>query len=202
MKKLIYSYNSYSSQCDNINKYILNSLYTLPSIKSITLDIPLLQLLDVTNKTKTSKYVALNSYSKCYYIFYLAFLFFPYINFKESKKTSTKNYALKFMISTKKKVDEFLYNFFIYLISNVNPFSTLLHNKIDKKEINFIKNKIIIKNINYKIPMFYLYDLNPYFNQFFFEINLKNLNFYINLKYTSYTLKTYSSLKNTVLFWI
>lgn len=201
MKSSIHSYNDYCSRCDNINKYTVNSVYDVPEIKCVILDFPLLQLLETINLTQRFKSLTLSSYAKCYYIFYLTFSFFPYINFKRQKGFTVKNYALKFIISNKKKLQEFVYNFFIHLASNLNTFNVSRSKNFDEKEIIFSQDKIITHNMSYKIPVFYLHDLNPYFSQLFFEINLKSLNIYINLKYTS-VLKFNNNFKNMALFWI
>jgi hypothetical protein len=174
MKNLSYSYNDYLSSLDNNNKYNNKSLYLTPKIKSIILDIPLDQFLQKSN-----------SYDiKIFYILFLFCNYKPYINFK--KKTVIK------IILLKKKLNFFLYNFFLYLSYNINNFKI--------KEKSFLSKQLNKKSLTLKIPIFYTYNLNFYFNKFFFDLNIKSLSLFIHLKYIN--IKHFeSNIKTIYPFW-
>jgi hypothetical protein len=174
MKNSSYFYNDYLSSLDNNNKYNVKSVYLSPKIKSIVLSVPLNQFIQES----------ISHSIKAFYIFFLFCNYKPYITFK-------KNFALKIILS-KKKLNFFVYNFFLYLSYNINNFKVK-----EKKDLNVTLNK---KSLTLKIPLFYAYDLNFYFSTFFLDANIKALEISINLKYIS--IKNFkNNIKTIYPFW-
>lgn len=174
MKNLSYSYNDYLSLLDNNNKYNIKSLYLSPKIKSIILDIPLDQFLQEPN----------NYDIKIFYILFLFCNYKPYVNLK-------KKIAIKVILS-KKKLNFFLYNFFLYLTYNINNFKI--------KEKHYLNKHLNKKALTLSVPIFYTYNLNFYFNKFFFDLNIKSLNLSMHLKYVN--IKHFkSNIKTIYPFW-
>jgi len=194
-------YNNYLSRYDMSYKYKINNIHNIPKIELITLDFPLAQISNNLNISTNSKYLTSTSFYLCYFMFYITFLIFPYINFKTKKKQDLKNYALKFNIKEKKKLQEFFYNFILCLNDNSNKFVPLFkveENLILKK--NYSSSKVIT-NLIYKLPIYYIYDLNLFFNEVLPELNSKNLEIYINLKCNTFGMLKLN-LKNLHLFWM
>jgi len=174
MKNLSYSYNDYLSSLDNNNKYNIKSLYLSPKIKSIILDIPLDQFLQEPN----------NYDIKIFYTLFLFCNYKPYVNLK-------KKIAIKVILS-KKKLNFFLYNFFLYLTYNINNFKI--------KEKHYLSKHLNKKSLTLRVPIFYTYSLNFYFNKFFFDLNIKSLNLSMHLKYVN--IKHFkSNIKTIYPFW-
>ena len=124
----------YLSNLDAINKYNLKSLFLVPSLSEISVELPLHRLGDIRTKSQKSFVI-----SKALNILLILFGSLPQIIYKNSKLSKKKKiYSLKYKIINKQEIFSFLTLLFSF---SSNKKSSSLFNLLKKKD-SFVNNQI------------------------------------------------------------
>lgn len=190
MKRYSHLYNDYISKCDLINKYNKKNL-KLPKVQSIVFDIPINQIGNLSNLSLKNS--TLITETKMFFNLYLNYCFEPYINYK-SIKSSKKGSSLKIKFVKKIEIDSYLHDLFIYISVNlVFKYFIFIYKEKEKNT----------QLLQFKIPIFYMPELNLSTDFLFYALNLKDLSFFINFKFihlnNSFNFVNY--LRNIIYFW-
>lgn len=226
MKTTNLHYNDYLSNCDLINKYNCINTNTIPRIKSIVLELPLFQFINLLNISSNSKSMIMKTYLKAYFVFYILFCIKPSINYKSIKNLS-KNYSLKLKLSSMNQINNFCYTFFMHFISNfffnfflnfndlnikntkdINLKQNITYKDLNREDDYNIDNRIKLRssnlNFNLKVPIFCFHLLNLYTDFFFESISSKELFFHVNFIINTFGITDSNTnlLKNLPNFWM
>lgn len=180
--------SSYLSQCDLLNKYKVSSIYLIPQIKTVSINLAFKSLVNAleshsgyTEKDDTIK-------KRMYIILYYTLNVIPYINIK-SISNNTNELNLSLLITKKHLIYQFLFSF-------------LIENKINKKDIKvkslFLKKKMIKSIFNLNAINFH--DFFYIFNFFYKDINIKNILLNINLYINNVNIQKFN-IYNLLFFW-
>jgi hypothetical protein len=192
--------NDYILNCDHLNKYNLKTIYSLPKILSISINLPLKNIIDSSENSSIIKKYKLKSF---FYLYALS-SFFPLIqsNFlKVDRNTENKlNLSLKIQYLNQLEINSFLR---VLFIENWK--------KISKSDFKFydIKNlKVLIDEkksmFSVVVPIYFFFELNEMFINLFPNLNSKEFYFTITviLKKDSKILDFKTYIQNLQLFWI
>lgn len=193
----------YISNCDLINKYNLTTVYNIPRVKKISLELNLKDFLLSSDLSEKNQKHAL-SQIKSYLLLYIILGFKPRINYNKNidlNKTITKeallNYSLKLTFSTKKELNNILSTFFVENSSKLklDGFNLFNGRRVNTKTNdlnNFLFSTIIPGNSFSEVENFFKDGLN-----------FKNLNYKLNISILNPSLKNENNIiKNLPFFWI
>ena len=169
--KIDYKFSQYYSDCDFINKFNLNSIYTKPSLKRVIVELPL----DVVVNSFVSKTVVFTQHvnTVSFLLLYIVASLVPFINynkFKVLKNAEHNNYSLKLGFTKQSEITKLLYDISEKLFLENNNLE-----KIDKN--NFLLTKV------FKVDKFS--ELKNFVNKYIKNINVKELKFYLRFHFTS-----------------
>ena len=104
-----YTYNSYLSDCDLINKYNLQNIYTKPQLKNIVVEF------SIKNELNSSVSATIAAS-----VLYIITNFYPFVTVKKSKsndlnklKNINTEYNFKIIFSNKQEINSFLSTLFV-----------------------------------------------------------------------------------------
>lgn len=130
---------TYLSELDTINKYNLKSLFLVPSLSEIDVELPLHRLGKIKTKLQKSLVIA-----KALIIFFILFGSLPKIIYKNSKLAKKKKiYSLRYKISQKNAIFSFLTVYFSFYLNKSDSSNFNFFKKTDSFE-NFKVNKNLI----------------------------------------------------------
>ena len=195
---------NYLSNCDLINKYNVKSVYQIPKLDKIVLELDLKDLLnsyEISSKDQTDSVAQI----KAFLILYIFIGLLPYI--KASKavsssgrlKTTNLQYSLKVVLKKKDAINNFLFSFFLENWQNLS----LEDFQLFKNERNKIKaEKIFV--LNSLLPADCFFDIREFLSKSLTGVNSKNLKFRLNLSFNNFIDVTDRNklVKNLPFFWI
>lgn len=192
-----YTYNSYLSDCDLINKYNLLNIYQKPKIENIVLGF------SIENDTNSSTENSIKAALALYFISML----YSYVNIKKIKtndanKTKNTNikYNFKIIFSNKEEISSFLSTFFI------ENWNTLLLDDFVLFNSKFSKTKVSLEKevFKTKIPVQSFFELETFFSKVSTEINPKELNINLSFLFSNLIVgkKRKDLIQNIPNFWI
>lgn len=186
--------NTYLFNCDLLNKYFVNSLFNLPKLKTVSLDLPLLDLLKC-NENALINETASNLKLKAFLLLYFYFQTIPFIkcqkiinkNFKEEKIAKS---AVSICFSNPAQLSSILFNFFL---EKKFSFSSLLYK--EKMFFTYFQFLILSKNLE---------NFEKTSNDVFTEFNTKGLFLQIHCKVIKpkNALNLQLFFQNLPFFWI
>lgn len=186
---------TYLSELDTINKYNLKSLFLVPSLSEIDVELPLHRLGKIKTKSQKSLVIA-----KALIIFFILFGSLPKIIYKNSKLAKKKKiYSLRYKISQKNAIFSFLTVYFSFYLNKSDSSNFNFFKKTDSFE-NFKVNKNLILSTSLNFNSFL--EVENFFSEkgWFFD-NKTNFNvsfiFENNLKIS----KTNKMIQNIYPFW-
>jgi len=160
---------NYLYNYDLINKYQINSLYKIPKIKYITLELYLNQIQNVFIQKKKISDLKI----KLFLITYLFNAKIPYIIINKKKE-----YSLKFNISSPSKILDFIERYDINFLESLKLDIKQEKKIISEKRFQFIKettNNNKLQILKKKIRYYYKYaELTEYTNNLFND-NISNI---------------------------
>ena len=192
-----YSYNSYLSDCDLINKYNLKNIYQKPKLETIVVDF------SIENDTNS---LSGNSIKAALVLYFISMLY-PFVNIKKAKnndmnKTKNPNIKYKFKItfSNKKEINSILSTIFI------ENWNTLILEDFILFNSNSNKTKAILKKevFKTKIPLQSFFELESFFSKVVTEINPKDLSVNLNFLFSNFIIgqNRKDLIQNLPNFWI
>jgi hypothetical protein len=198
--------NTYLSNLDLINKYNLRSVYSVPSLKIISLTLSLNNIIEACElkNTVTKDY---EIQIKSFLLLYLTFLIIPFLKnnkiklIKTSEKNLQMNYILKVVLINSVDINEFLFLIFIENWQQLLIDENALFKKSSLPSLNsdvfIFRTQVYLNN---------LLSFQSIFSMLFTNINLKEvplkISFKIGINKTLNYKDKFKVLKNLPLFWI
>ena len=167
--KIDYKFSQYYSDCDFINKFNLDSIYTKPNLKRVVIELPLDIILNsfVSKAVISTQHVNLVSFL----LFYIVSSVVPFINynkFKIRKSAENNSYSLKLGFTKQCEIANFLYDISEKLFLENNNLEKINRN-------NFLLTKIC-KAENFS-------ELKNFVNKYIKNLNVKELKFYLRFHF-------------------
>ena len=204
--KINHKFNTYLLDCDLLNKYSIKNINQAPKLKKIILELPLEELIKAS-ESSTGSEVNDDTQIQSFLILYLLSAFIPYIVFKKSKrlKDSLKKFSVKFVLSEKSDINNFLVTFFVenWFKLKVQDF-ILFKNRIHNVNSCFITDSKF--TFNTKVPINSFIEIENFLNQSNMGLNSKEL--FLNINFLIHNPLPYKIenstffVKNLPLFWI
>lgn len=179
------STSNYLVNCDLLNKYNINSVYKLPNLEKIVLQIPLNSFLNLSEEQTLGK---LQNKVKMKVLSFFFFLFskFAYINcakYKTVRAEKNKNnelvYYLKITLKNSNDINSFLISGLMEDIESLFSNKNLL-----KKSVNFSNKNIL--NFRTEIPVYYFFKLYKISSLLLNDMSLKKFKFKVNFIFKGY----------------
>jgi len=191
-----YTYNSYLSDCDLINKYNLQNIYTKPRLKNIVVEF------SIKNEINSSVSATIAAS-----VLYIITNFYPFVTVKKSKsndlnklKNINTEYNFKVIFSNKQEINSFLSTLF------VENWNTLLLDDFLLFNSKFCETKIAHEKeiLKTKIPLQSFFELETFFSKVITDINPKNLSVNLNFLFSNFIVGQYRKnlIQNLPNFWI
>lgn len=204
--KLVCPTNNYLSNCDLLNKYRLKSVYSQPKLEKIVLSFSFKEFLNGFENSKNNLNHSSLMEIKAFLVFYLCFSIFPFLSFNVSsmsrthEKTDNGDFVFKIVITDKKIMQKFLFEFWINNFSQFKTKGQLLQSITKTNLKNF--DCCYSLSLNAKSLSDFedvIEAINSDKDSEFRDFNLK-----INFIFGNFesTKDSYLSIKNLPLFWI
>ena len=203
-----YTYNSYLSDCDLLNKYHLTEYSKTPKVKSLIIQLPIKEMinsLESSGKNSLDPDVQLKSFV----LLYILNLFLPYVSFNRtdsvgSNKTkgSVLDGHLEIVLLETDSIDIFLSSFFVENWNRISENDCFSFNSLGKKKKIFESNQFDFFSV--KISANCIFDVFDFLNKNLLDVNPKDLNLTIKFVFENLVsnLDKKNSIKNIPFFWI
>ena len=205
-KKSFVTKNLYLSNLDLINKYNLQSVYSVPNLKSISLTLSLNNVIEAFD-SKNSTIKDYEIQIKTFLLLFITFLIVPFLKnnkikiVKTSEKSLQMNYILKIMLINSTDINEFL---FLIFIENWQQFLIEDNLLFKKSSITPFNSKFLI--FRTQVYLNNILSFQSIFSILFSNLNLKvvplKISFKIKLNNKLNFCDKFKVLRNLPLFWI
>jgi len=197
-------YENYISRCDLINKYNIKSVYEIPELDKIVLELDMKDLLnsyEIPSKDQTDSIAQVKAFS----IVYMFMGLLPYIRASKTvsssgrAKTTNLQFSLKIVLRKRDEINNFLFSLFVE-----NWHKLILEDfKLFKNERFKAKvEKIFV--LNSLVPADCFFDVNESLSKSLSGVNSKSLKFRLNFSFKSPIdlIDRNRLIKNLPFFWI
>jgi len=114
--KRMFNLTNYLIKCDQIQKFNTQNVHQTFFVNNVYFNLTLEEVNKTVEENKTID-ISEDLKIKSFLMMYILFSFLPFINFKDSKISKEKNFALILVLSKKKDINTFLEQFFFeYLL--------------------------------------------------------------------------------------
>ena len=197
-------YENYISQCDLINKYNIKSVYEIPELDKMVLELDMKDLLnsyEIPSKDQTDSIAQIKAFS----IVYMFMGLLPYIRASKTvsssgrAKTTNLQFSLKIVLRKKDEINNFLFSLFV---ENWHKLILEDFKLFKNKRFKAKAEKIFV--LNSLVPADCFFDVNEFLSKSLSGVNSKSLKFRLNFSFKSPIdiIDRNRLIKNLPFFWI